>query len=300
MQRRTLMAGAALLPLWACAQPEARKNRDEATALFESSLRRVEARVGGRLGVAVLDTRSGAFAAHRGDERFALCSTFKLLLAAQILGRVDQGRERLDARVRFGRGDLVEYSPRTEPRVGGEGMTVAELCEAAMVLSDNTAANLLLRRQGGPEGLTAWLRALGDAHTRLDRNEPTLNDVPPGEVRDTTTPLAMLRTMQALVLGDALAPASRERLRGWLLGNLTGDRRLRAGMPPGWRVGEKTGTAQGTSNDAGVVWPAQDQQGQGAPAVVACYLTECPAAPAQRDAAIAEVGALAAAWIRTA
>ena len=295
MQRRMVMSGAALLPLWGCTQPRTKKNREEATALFEREARRLEARVGGRLGVAVLDTGTGAFAAHRGGERFALCSTFKLLLAAQILRRVDEGRERLDARVRFGRGDLVEYSPRTEPHAGGEGMTVAELCEAAMVLSDNTAANLLLRRQGGPEGLTAWLRTLGDAHTRLDRTEPALNDVPPGEVRDTTTPLAMARTLQTLVLGDALAPASRERLQGWLLGNLTGDRRLRAGMPPGWRVGEKTGTAQGTGNDAGVVWPAQ-----GAPAVVACYLTECPAAPALRDAAIAEAGALAAAWLRAA
>lgn len=256
--------------------------------------------MGGRLGMAVLDTDTGAFAAHRGGERFALCSTFKLLLAAQILRRVDERRERLDARVHFGWGDLVEYSPRTEPHAGGEGMTVAELCEAAMVLSDNTAANLLLRRQGGPEGLTAWLRALGDAHTRLDRTEPTLNDVPPGEVRDTTTPLAMLRTTQALVLGDVLAPASRGRLQGWLLGNLTGGERLRAGMPPGWRVGEKTGTAQGVSNDAGVIWPAKDEQGQGAPAVVACYLTECPAAPLLRDAAIAEAGALAAAWLRAA
>lgn len=189
----------------------------------------------------------------------------------------------------------MEYSPRTEPHVDREGMTVAELCEATMVLSDNTAANLLLRRQGGPAGLTAWLRGLGDTHTRLDRTEPTLNDVPPGEVRDTTTPLAMLRTVQMLVLGEALAPPSRAQLQAWLLGNLMGDKRLRAGMPPGWRVGEKTGTAQGTANDVGVVRPAP---GQGAPAVVACYLTECPAAPAQRDAAIAQVGRLATAWLR--
>lgn len=180
----------------------------------------------------------------------------------------------------------MEYSPRTEPHADREGMTVAELCEATMVLSDNTAANLLLRRQGEPAGLTAWLRALGDTHTRLDRTEPTLNDVPPGEVRDTTTPLAMLRTVQMLVLGEALAPPSRAQLQAWLLGSLTGDRRLRG------RVGEKTGTAQGTANDVGVVWPPA---GQGAPAVVAC---ECPAAPAQRDAAIAQVGRLATAWLR--
>lgn len=189
----------------------------------------------------------------------------------------------------------MEYSPRTEPHADREGMTVVELCEATMVLSDNTAANLLLRRQGGPAGLTAWLRGLGDTHTRLDRTEPALNDVPPGEVRDTTTPLAMLCTVQMLVMGEALAPPSRAQLQAWLLGNLTGDKRLRAGMPPGWRVGEKTGTAEGTANDVGVVRPAP---GQGAPAVVACYLTECPTAPAQRDAAIAQVGRLATAWLR--
>lgn len=189
----------------------------------------------------------------------------------------------------------MEYSPRTEPHADREGMTVAELCEATMVLSDNTAANLLLRRQGGPAGLTAWLRGLGDTHTRLDRTEPALNDVPPGEVRDTTTPLTMLCTVQMLVMGEALAPPSRAQLHAWLLGNLTGDKRLRAGMPPGWRVGEKTGTAEATANDVGVVWPPA---GQGAPAVVACYLTECPAAPAQRDVAIAQVGRLATAWLR--
>jgi len=119
--------------------------------------------------------------------------------------------------------------------------------------------------------------------------------VPPGEVRDTTTPLTMLCTVQMLVMGEALAPPSRAQLQAWLLGNLTGDKRLRAGMPPGWRVGEKTGTAEGTANDVGVVRPAP---GQGAPAVVACYLTECPAAPAQRDVAIAQVGRLATAWLR--
>uniref|UniRef100_UPI0028B089C2 class A beta-lactamase n=1 Tax=Diaphorobacter nitroreducens TaxID=164759 RepID=UPI0028B089C2 len=269
--------------------------RAQATQQLHAALGRVEQRVGGRLGVAVLDTGSDALATYRGDERFALCSTFKLLLAGQVLQRADQGLERLDARVRYGRHDLVEYSPRTEPHAGGAGMTVAELCEATMVLSDNSAANLLLRRQGGHAGLTAWLRTLGDAHTRLDRIEPALNDVPAGELRDTTTPRAMVHTVQKLVLGDALSGEARARLQGWLLGNLTGDKRLRAGMPAGWRIGEKTGTANGTSNDVGVVWPEG-----GAPAVVACYLTQCPAAPAQRDAAIAEVGSLAAAWLAAA
>lgn len=292
MDRRGWMMGVALLPVAGCALPGGEKNRGQATLSLQAALRRVEHRVGGRLGVAVLDSGSGALVTYRGDERFALCSTFKLLLVAHILQRADQGLERMDVRVRYGHEDLVAYSQRTEPHAGAAGMTVAELCEATMVLSDNTAANLLLSRQGGPESLTAWLRALGDAYTRLDRVEPALNDVPLGEVRDTTTPRAMAHTMQKLVLGEVLSGSARGQLQGWLLGNLTGDKRLRAGMSAGWRIGEKTGTADGASNDVGVVWPTA-----GAPAVVTCYLTQCPAAPAQRDAAIAEVGALAAAWL---
>lgn len=284
--------GVALLPLAACAQPGAQKNREQASRTLQAELRRVEQGIGGRLGVAVLDTGSGALATYRGEERFALCSTFKLLLAAHVLHRADQGVEQLDARVHYGREDLVVYSPRTEPHAGAAGMTVAELCEATMVLSDNTAANLLLRRQGGPAGLTAWLRTLGDRHTRLDRIEPALNDVPPGELRDTTTPRAMAHTVQALAVGDVLSGGARAQLQAWLLGNQTGDKRLRAGMPPGWRIGEKTGGSADTSNDVGVAWPPG-----AVPAVLACYLTQCPATPPQRDAAVAEVGALAAAWL---
>ncbi len=285
------------MPLAGMAWAEGKKNRgyrlDEGSRALQQALRGVESRVGGRLGVAVLDTGSGRRALHRGEERFALCSTFKLLLAAQALHRVDRGVERLEHRIAYTQADLVEYSPVTGEHAQGEGMTVAELCEAAMVLSDNTAANLLLARQGGPEALTAWVRSLGDRHTRLDRNEPGLNDVPPGDVRDTTTPLAMLHTLQAVALGEALSPAARERLQGWMLGNRTGDKRLRAGMPQGWRIGEKTGTGQrGTSNDIGVFWPPGR-----APVVLACYLTGSPGTGAQRDAAIAEVGRLAAAWV---
>ncbi|MBO1078935.1 class A beta-lactamase [Roseomonas haemaphysalidis] len=251
---------------------------------------RIERQIGGRLGVAVLGT--GGRVGHRVDERFPLGSTYKLLAAAGVLARVDAGQDRLDRRIRFSRADLVTYSPATEQHAGGPGMTLDAVCEAAMILSDNTAGNLLFDALGGPAGLTAWLRGLGDGMTRLDRIETALNEATPGDPRDTTSPAAMLGNLQKLLLGDALSAASRDRLAGWLRNNRTGDARLRARLPPGWQAGEKTGTSShGTSNDVGLLWPP----GGGKPVLVAAFITECPAPPARRDAALAEVGALVAA-----
>lgn len=260
---------------------------------LEAALREIEAARGGRLGVAVLDTASGDAAGHRATERFPLTSTFKLLAAGAVLAQVDAGRLRLDHRIHYGREEVVTYSPITERHAGANGMTVGQLCEATMTLSDNTAANLLLRGLGGPEGLTAWLRGIGDDVTRLDRWETALNEARPGDPRDTTTPAAMLATMHRLTLGDVLSPGSRAQLVAWLCANRTGDTRLRAGLPPGWRAGERTGTGpNGTSNDVGLVWPPD-----GSPLLVAAYLTEGPADMATRDAALADVGAeVAAAW----
>lgn len=262
-------------------------------AQLDDMLRGIEAAHGGRLGVAVLDTASGDAAGHRATERFPLTSTFKLLAAGAVLAQVDAGRMRLDDRYRYGREELVTYSPVTERHAGAEGMTVAALCEAAMTLSDNTAANLLLRLLGGPAGLTAWLRSIGDGVTRLDRWETALNEATPGDPRDTTTPAAMLGTVQRLTLGSVLSPAGRAQLIGWLRGNRTGDARLRARLPQGWAAGERTGTGpNGTSNDVGLLWPPG-----GAPLLVAAYLTEGAADMATRDAALADVGAaVAAAW----
>jgi beta-lactamase class A len=164
-------------------------------------------------------------------------------------------------------------------------MTLAQLCEAAITLSDNTAANLILASLGGPHGVTSFARSLGDALTRLDRTEPTLNEAAPGDPRDTTTPLSMLKDVEALVLGDALSAASRDRLTTWLLGNRTGDARLRAGVPGGWRCGDKTGTGNhGTANDVGVLWPPH-----GAPVIVSAYLTESTGSEPTRDVALADV-----------
>lgn len=255
---------------------------------------RIEAARGGRLGVAALDVASGRTVGHRLDERFPLGSTYKLLAAGAVLARVDAGRDGLERRLRFAREDLVPYSPVTETQAGGgDGMTLAALCEAAVVWSDNTAGNLLLAALDGPAGLTGYLRdGLGDGVTRLDRIEPELNEARPDDPRDTTSPAAMLGDLRAFTSGAALSPASAERLRAWLRGGRTGDARLRAGLPRGWTAGEKTGTAaHGTSNDVGLLWPPN----RAAPVLVAAYLTEGPAEGAARDAALAEMGAAIAA-----
>lgn len=180
----------------------------------EDRLMALEARSGRRLGVAALDTVTGRRVAHRAGERFAMCSTFKLALAGAVLASVDAGKESLDRRVAYTSADLLSYAPVTREHAKEGSLTVGALCASAVEVSDNTAANLLLRTLGGPAGFTRFLRALGDDVTRLDRDEPTLNTNEPGDVRDTTTPDAMLATMKALLLGDALSPASRQLLEG--------------------------------------------------------------------------------------
>lgn len=252
---------------------------------LKDRISRIEAKVKGRLGVAVLDTGSGRSFGYRENERFPMCSTFKLMAAAAILKRIEQKQETLERRVHFTKSDLVTYSPVTEKHIES-GMTVAELCEAAITLSDNTAGNLMLAMLGGPSGVTAFARALGDPLTRLDRTEPTLNEGVPGDVRDTTRPAAMAENLQKLIFGHALAKASSAQLQAWLLANKTGDARLRARLPSGWRVGDKTGSGErGSTNDIGILWPPDS-----APIIVAAYLTETAAPADKRNAALAEVG----------
>jgi beta-lactamase class A len=250
------------------------------------TLSAIERNSGGRLGVAVLDTGSGAQTGLRADDRFPMCSTFKMLACGAVLKRVDESKERLDRRIKIEAQDVVPGSSFIKAPVGGEGMTLADICEAAMIYSDNTAGNVILASIGGPAGLTAYARSLGDTMTRLDRNEPTLNEAVPGDPRDTTTPAAMLKNVQSLVLGTALSPASRDQLTKWMVGNKTGDARIRAGLPAGWRCGDKTGAGErGTTNDIGVLWPPGRS-----PIVVTIYLTETSSDTAKRNATLAAVG----------
>jgi beta-lactamase class A len=288
MGRRQLLraAGASLagLVVGARADPVA-----AAAALgkrFVDELKRLENESGGRLGVALLDTGTGECVGHRTDERFPICSTFKVLASGAVLRSVDTGKESLARRIYFTDADLVAHSPETQKHVGTTGMTIAELCEAAMTLSDNTAGNLLLASIGGPHALTDFARSLGDGVTRLDRIETQLNEAAPGDPRDTTTPAAMASDLRALALGDVLSRKSRAQLVSWLAANTTGGKRLRAGLPAGWRVGDKTGTGErGTANDVAAIWPPDR-----APFVITAYLTGAVVPLDRQDAVMAAVG----------
>ena len=250
------------------------------------NLAQFEAKSGGRLGVAVIDTGDGSLTQHRGDERFPMCSTFKVLAAAADLKKAGEDLAGLQQRLRFEKSDLVDYSPVTSEHTGGDGMTMAEFCEAAITRSDNTAGNMLLKNIGGPEGLTAFARSLGDEVTRLDRIETELNEAKAGDVRDTTSPNAMAANLRKLVLGDALLPAARDQLIAWMVANKTGDARLRAGLPRGWRVGDKTGSGRhGTANDIAVVWPSDRP-----PLIVTTYLTGSNLEMGGQNEIIARIG----------
>lgn len=286
-RRSLLMAGACAVSLWPVGHTLAGGSRPSGS---KDRFVELERRHGGRLGVSVMDMETGHRAGHRTDERFPMCSTFKFLAAAQVLARVDRSEEQLDRRVMYAKEDLVEYSPVTERYAGAEGMTMAELCQAAVTVSDNTAGNLLLASFGGPPGLTEFVRSLGDEMTRLDRIETELNEAIPGDPRDTTTPAAMLDDMRALLLGDALTPASRKQLADWLIAATTGAQRIRAGLPVGWGVGDKTGTSNnGVTNDIAIAWPPGR-----APLLITAYFAESSLPQDQRNAVVAEVGRIAA------
>jgi beta-lactamase class A len=296
-----LAAGSSLLPRAALATPVASKAPQADSPAIQNwkealrgGLAEIDAdlgkRGGGRLGVSVEDTGNGASVALRGDERFPMCSTFKSLAAAAVLKRVEMQKENLQRRIPYTAKDLVPNSPVTEKHAGGEGLTLAELCAATIAVSDNTAANLILSTLGGPAGLTRYVRSLGDKVTRLDRIEPILNRAEPGDVRDTTTPLAMLGSLRALLLGDALSPASRTQLLEWMKATQTSGARLRAQLPPGWLLADKTGAGdRGTNNDVGLILPPAR-----APILVTVYLTNTKLALAQTNPVIAAVGGLIA------
>ena len=262
-------------------------------AHIQEVLRRLEAKARGRLGVHVVDTGSGQEYGYRSDERFMMCSSFKLLASALLLARVDRGEESLERRIRYNKQDLIAWSPVTEAHTDGEGLTLAQLCEAAITTSDNTAANLILASYGGPKALTAFARQLGDTVTRLDRNEPTLNVRTADQSLDTTSPRAMAKTMQTLLTGNALSPSSNQLLQQWLLANTTGDKRLRAGIPAGWTIGDKTGTNKTDSNDIAFIRPPQ-----GKPIFVTAYLATSATSAQVREETLAGVGRLVASALR--
>ena len=227
----------------------------------------IETESGSRVGVLAIDTETGRRIEHRANERFLMCSTFKLLAAAAVLQRVDRGEENLDRFIRYTQADILEYAPVTRQHVAEGGMRLGALCEAAIEQSDNTAGNLLLQTIGGPAGLTKFARSLGDNVTRLDRIEPELNTAKEGDERDTTSPATMCSNVVRIITTDLLSQKSRELLQNWLLGNQTGAALVRSGVLPEWRVGDKTGrSGRGETNDVAVLYPPN-----GAPIFVAIY-----------------------------
>ena len=276
-------AGIAAVPLLARAVP--------APAAGFAAL---EAESGGRLGVCLWHPASGARFGQRMDERFPMCSTFKFLLAAAVLERAGRGALSLDQRVPVRAADLLAHSPVSARHVGKD-LGVRDLCRATLTTSDNAAANLLLPLVGGPAGLTAFLRAQGDAVTLAARYEPDANRFAADDPRDTTSPAAMAGNLQRFVLGDALALAARRQLADWLIDNETGDARLRAGLPQGWRVGDKTGSnGRDTTNDIAVLWPTAG----GSPWILASYLQGSALDDDGRNGILRGVGELASARLR--
>jgi beta-lactamase class A len=275
LNRRTLLAAAAGIAM----RPGIAQEAIPALAAYERE-------TGGRVGLHAENLATGGKIAWRADERFVMCSTFKASLAAFVLARADRGEEHLETMVPFGEKDLQSYAPVARQYLAKGAMSVAEMCEGAVELSDNTCANLLLARCGGPAALTAFWRSTGDTVTQLDHNEPELNFSPPGDPHDTTTPSAMAGNLQRLVLGNVLSSASRQRLTGWMLGCKTGANRLRGGLPKDWKIGDKTGNnGKDACGDIAVVWPKPEV------AILICAYTQGGSPTAARiETVFAEIG----------
>jgi beta-lactamase class A len=258
------------------------------TKTVADELSAIHSRVGGRLGVHALDTQTGRRIRFDDESRFAMASTFKLPLVAAVLSRIDAGEVSLEQPVTFGERDMLSYAPVTSTYLQDGVISVRTLCAAAVEVSDNVAANLLLRLIGGPPGLTRFLRNLGDDVTRLDRIEPALNSNEPGDVRDTTSALAMVNTMNALLVEATLSTQSRTLLTGWLVSSTTGLQRIRAGLPPAWKAGDKTGTgANGAVNDIAVLYPPNRK-----PALLAIYMSGSALDTAALSAVQARIAAI--------
>jgi beta-lactamase class A len=243
----------------------------------------LEGHEGRRIGVAAIDLSTKRRVDYRSDERFVMCSTFKVLAVAAVLKRVEENKEKLDRFVPYGEAQLQTYAPVTRAHVKEGGMTLEALCAAAIEMSDNTAANLVLEAIGGPQKVTEFARNLGDNFTRLDHNEPELNVARPGKDDDTTTPAAMCADLQRLFMSDFLTVASRTQLERWMQQSQTGSM-IRDALAPDWKVGDKTGRGDGATNDIAVVRPPS-----GGPIFLAIYTVD-PAEPQDaRNQLVAEV-----------
>ena len=292
LTRRNLLATTLAAPVAACA------TRTESLGTASTRLRKIETMAGGRLGSFIFDTATGDGAGWRAGERFAHCSSFKLSLAAMVLSQAERGQINGHETVRWTKDDLMSVSPVTSAHVAS-GLTLLELARATQVTSDNAAANILLKRLGGPQSLTTFWRSLGDATSRLDRYEPDLNTTPPGTTLDTTAPEAMARTLSKLVTGKALGAAAQDTLKRWMTETAMGLNRLRAGFPPDWIAGDKTGTGISDEKQTYVDLAFGGPPGR-APLIVTAYYEPAILAEPMDPLALAvlkDVGRIAAALI---
>jgi len=238
----------------------------------------------GRIGLWALNTETMTSFGYRDQERFPMCSTFKFMLGAAILKKGVRDPGFLSQKLIYKESHLVSYSPVTKKHVK-DGMTISELCQASITMSDNTATNLLLEKLGGLKAINVFARSIGDQSFRLDRLEPELNTAIPGDHRDTSTPEATGKSLHLVALGNILPPSQRATLQDWLKNNKTGDARIRAGVPKAWSVGDKTGTCDyGTTNDVGIIWPTR-----GSPIVIVVYFTQLQKEADPRNEIIAAV-----------
>jgi beta-lactamase class A len=258
---------------------------DEAGNSETAKFSELEKQTGRRIGIAAVDVVKNKRIEYRADERFTMCSTFKVLAVAAALKRVDENKEKLDRFVRYGEAQLLSYAPVTRAHVQEGGMTLEALCAAAVEQSDNTAANLVLEAIGGPEKVTELARRLGDKFTRLDHTEPELNLARPGRDDDTTTPASMCADLQRLLTSDFLTSASRTRLETWMQQNQTGLKMIRASIPSDWKAGDKTGrSGDGATNDIAVLRPPA-----GGPIFIAIYTVDPAESQEARDQLVADV-----------
>jgi beta-lactamase class A len=278
--------------LFACTTPA-----PTPTATANDELAQIERATGGRLGVVLMDGRGTLLLSHRADERFAMCSTMKLPLAAMAIDAVERGEIDGATSLPITQANVTGYAPTVAAVLAARRteMTIAEAAQAAVEMSDNGAANLLLGLIGGPEGFTRRMRAWGDMVTRLDRFETALNSNLPGDPRDTATPAATTGTVRAMFGPTLLRAATRQRLRDWTTATTTGARRVRAGLPSGWAAGDKTGTCASAGqpnpeyNDIG--W---FRDAQGTEYYFTAYLDHPTVGYADAEAALAEVGRIMA------
>jgi len=278
INRRTFLAAASSLVL----SPAFAEEVPPALAAYERE-------TGGRIGLYAENLASGTKIAWRAEERFVMCSTFKASLAAFVLARIDRGEDRLEDMVAYGAQDLLDYAPVAKQNLAAGAMSVSDMCKAIVELSDNTCANLLLARSGGPAALTAFWRSTGDTVSRLDHNEPELNRSPPGDPHDTTTPAAMAGNLRRFVLAEVLSTRSRQHLTDWLVGCKTGNNRLRGGLPKEWKIGDKTGNnGKDASGDIAIAWP-----NAGGPILVCVYTQGGSPTARQIESVFAEIGRMA-------